>query len=100
MNKNNNILRIVAQKESNGSWQARCLEFDLVFQGKTVEELQERIIDTLKEHIELDRRKGRETFSTRKPAPKEFEVIFNSIRTAIIENEILNSYDSKLAVVG
>jgi hypothetical protein len=77
-------LSVVARKECvmvQGSncerWVAQCLEYDIASQGKTLEEMKERFIQTVQGNIVLALERGVVPFSNLAPAPARYWEEYN-----------------------
>ena len=53
-------------------WVAQCLEVNLAISAERPEDLPKRVRNQLRTQIGLDRRRGRQPFSTLRPAPARF----------------------------
>jgi hypothetical protein len=58
-------------------WVAQCLEYDIASQGKTLEEMKDRFIQTVQGYIVLALERGVAPFSNLKPAPERYWKEYN-----------------------
>lgn len=57
-------------------WIAQCLEYDIVSQGRTIQDVQDRLIRNVAATLYVYAENGKDTFENIRPAPKKFWEMF------------------------
>lgn len=88
-----NLPRIHAVLFKEGDfWCAQCLQYDLVAQAKSLEDLHYELQKVLTAHIAISFQSGREPFEGLEPAPQKFWDMFNNSKFPINAGEEISPF--------
>ena len=73
-------LRVLLFQDLPGRWSARSLEHDFAVEGRSFDDVLDRILQLIFAHIDFDRRHGRAPLSAFAPAPARFWDAFQRAR--------------------